>query len=503
MKKFRILAVIVVMLLCITALASCDKISVDKVNEDPMAAISNGASLTFANTPLSGFTAENSKVAYELSASDEENDFDMAVYTDAETGGFVFDMAMESPSDYEWDEESGESEATGTETITAALYLVDGKLVVSSSLLEDVIGTDTIGIALDLTEEKIKESELYKALVEVSGLSEEEFEEAFTSVSIDNIEKAVEDYAAAVKELYASVYEDVESAAEETLTMGDEEVKTIAVTLTINEKFTDDLADLTVTLVKDVVKCVEESGELTDVDIEEIATEISDAMPEISGEQTYYLSAKTGALVKMTQSFEVTATVDEETSSFSQESEITFGADPTKSLMPAFTYEIEVDGEKTSIEAESAIEEDKLVVTGNIADDTNDYKADFTFKIDSEGEFTLTVETEDNDYEVTGSITSTENEVSLKADLSKAHDEGEASVEDLELTVKFGEELPSLPKYKDILSYTYDELEELFTDYGYDYDYDYGYDSRYDAEFFRGELEYAYGEEQLNESHVR
>ena len=100
MKKLRIYAIIVALILTITALASCDTLKLEDVQADPLKYVTDGADLTFGSTPFADISLDQDKVSYQLGVDGENEHLDLALYLDMVAMKGAFDLAMENTYSY-------------------------------------------------------------------------------------------------------------------------------------------------------------------------------------------------------------------------------------------------------------------------------------------------------------------------------------------------------------------------------------------------------------------
>ena len=469
MKKFRLIAILAMIVVALAAFTGCNKISAKDVEENPAEYVAEGTRLTFEKTALAPITENQDKVSYEVKVKGMGNTFDLGVYLDmAEKKGAVDFKSKIGEDDYV------------TET-DGALYYGDNKLVIKSEMLKDVFETDAVGLDLGITYKDFEKSGIYELLDTNGALTDESRDMLKKLMGKDGISKIVTELGESVADLSKEQYKfgDVQ---EETVTVGEKEVKVITVTATLNEDAFSDLVDGIVDTVQDVAKDV--GADISDEDAKEFTSSIMDSIPEMSGEYKYYLSKKTGALIKIESESE-TSVYDEyfdETTTTEATFEITFGEDPTKILLPSFEYESKnSDGDKITFKGESKIEDAMLVTEGKYVLKSEDEKHTLEFVSEiGTSEFELTVDDGEEEYPVTGEYETTDTETEIKIDMTEAYGEDEeVEIEDIKLTITCGEELPEPPKYKDILGLTMDDItaimENVFGSYipGFDDDMDY------------------------------
>ncbi len=476
MKKFRIAAIIMALFMVLASLAACgEKLNVETVNADPMTYINEGMKLTLDGTPFAKLVDPSDKAAFDIKIDSEETKIDLSLALDAAAMKGAMELEYEAPESYEFDEETGEETPVGSAKNSFAAYYADKQLAIKTDLLKDYLGTDSVGVDFGMTKEELKETELYKALVNILGITEEDFSELETAVDFEAVKKAINGYIDDIKKISTEEFT-VGEATEETLVIGETEVKTIVVPLTYNEKTMDNIVGETMQMLTDIIGAVKEEylegSEMTEDDIKEALKEATELMPEMKQTVKYYLSAKTGALVKITTENE-TKSEDElgETVVTKTNFEIVFGADPTAAFLPTFTATNNSNGNKLTVDGKSSVVDGKFVLEGNLAydekeEDEGDGSLTYKFELGTDGAYTLTLTNTSKDAEkddvvvITGTLKATDNGIEFSADLRKAYDEEIAGddITDIKLTVTLGQDVPAMPEYKNIFDFKEEDL---------------------------------------------
>ncbi len=466
MKKLRIAALVAALLLTVTALAGCDKLKIDDVKADPIKYVTDGMALTLDGTPFANITEAAKKGSYQIALSGEDFYSDAKLYLDTEAAKGSVEFEMEAPSEYDIDEETGELTTVATEKVALDAYYADKKIVIKSDLLNDYAGTDAIGLDMSVTEEDFKASALYDALLSMAGITEDDLAETESAINVGDITKAFSDYVNAVAEIGKNSLEFGE-IAEEVIDIDGKEVKTVAVPFTVKEDIYDSIFDEAINMVKAVSKAMGE--EMSEDQLADTKAIMEKSLPEYKAGGKYYLSAKTGAVVKETADVEVMLKVEEDVATtFKTKSEMTYGADPTDAFLPAVNLEMDVDGEKLTVSGKSSVTDGKFVFDGEVKVDAeadeDDTNGTFKFELASDGKFDLTLKDDAEDMTVSGTFTSDETKTELTIDLSTAYGEDEAAeITDIKLVITAGEEVPALPEYKDILDMTEEDLAPIIS----------------------------------------
>ncbi|MBE6588376.1 MAG: hypothetical protein E7647_08195 [Ruminococcaceae bacterium] len=482
MKKFRIFAMVLMLFVAIAVFTGCNKLKTEDVEKDPVNYVMEGSKLTLSESEFSPVIDPKDKIAYELKLKGEGQSSNIGLYLDTKEQKGSVDISSKTSYASDFGDESYSQETN----IDAAIFYEDKKIVVKSEMLEDVIGTDAVGLDLGFTYDELKESGIWELLEQFGAITEESTGAIETLLESDGLTKLFTGYVEGLQKLAEEQYE-VGEVEETTVKIGDKEIKAIAVSMSVNEDIYADIMEKTGDLLVKLSNLIGE--EMTEEDKEALMSTLNDSIPEMSGDYTYYLSKKTGALIKMEAETKSETTLEfmgeSETEKSECSFEIVFGEDPTEKLLPSFTLEYSQKSEYVDntikIEAESREEDGKFIMEGKGTAESDGEKSttELTFEYEN-GEFTLSgKDDDDNEYEISGEIESSENEFKVKLDLSKAYGEDEdlyGVPTEIELSVTYGEDVPKLPEYKDILDFTVEDLSMLLggvdPDFGYDADYD-------------------------------
>lgn len=453
MKKLRIFALAAMVFVLLAAFTGCNKLKAEDVESDPLKYLTEGMKLTFRSTPFSPMLEKQDKIAFEVDAKNDTYKAGFDVYLDAaEKKGAV---KYSTSSDY------GDGNEYGMD---AELYYADGKLVINNGYLYDLFKTNAVGIDLFTKYKDFEKSALYDALVENEVITDENEKMLEKLMGKDGISKIISETFDSVQKLFSEQYK-YDSVEEDTITVDGKEIKVIVVSASLNEDIFTDTVESVIDSVKDVAKLTD--GDFSDEDAKELIDSVKKSLPKMKGEYKYYLSKETGALIKMESETEskVYDEYTEETTKSETSFEVTFGSDPTKIILPSFEYVTKIaDDKKTTVEGETRIEDGKLIVEGmgtsKNGDEKNEVELLCTF---GDGEFEITGDDGEEKYSIKGEFETSEKEIDVSIDLSDAYGEDEYDgIEKLSFTVIFGEDVPELPKYKDILDITSEDLENLF-----------------------------------------
>lgn len=431
MKRIRIIALALSLLLVFPLLVSCDKLSLDAVKEDPLKAVEEGVRLLLKKTPFAALSEESAARSYrlELDALDFEAEAEAAVDTEAEKS--FFDLLMTS----------------GEEKVDLAFFSKGSEIALKSSFLNELFGTDTLGVDLEVSEEEWKNSALYGALeafglIELLGESQSQNEDAA---------EALETFLSDVENLWV-----VENVAEEAVGFEDgKEVGAICVTMKLDEKKLEDAVE---TLLESLLLSVEEGA---DTDPDAVKEAVLEALAELHYTEKTYLSKKSGVLLKTAFDFTLKSETEEEELDLSVKCEASFGSDPEALFLPKLDLEMTVNGETLTLNVTSKVEELKLAVRGDLKMDAEGEEADkkgaFTLAIDADGNYELVLLDEEDrpaeDVKLTGKLCATENGVEWSLNASA---EGEET--SLKLVVTTDANVQALPEYKDVLSLGEEEV---------------------------------------------
>lgn len=447
MRRKRWLALVLTVLLALplSLLTGCDAISVEDVKADPMKFVEDGFKLSIGNTPLAALQNENDKMSVAVEGNFEGAELDFKLAMDELAKKCVLDLAFESES----------------AAFAGSMYYNGNAIAVKSDFLKDLFGTDTVGMDIHVTLESLKKSPLFLALMELSGMSAEEFEASLKEViDFETLEKALKDLEKYTGDLPKD-FNKVTGVAEETVVIDGVEIDTIVITSEWDKEAYEDAVKKLSDLMKDLTKAA--GGEQTDID--NAGLQISTA-PTVATTK-YYLAAKTGALVKVTSESTVEQEAGKETVKTESAYTVTFGATPEVMFMPAFTVDVKQKDLTFAIDGKSSIVDGELVIAGDAKLDAGETEKEGSYKlaVDVHGDYVLTLFEEDgkeSDMLVRGTIESDENSFELSCRLI----EGDKNRGILSISVTYGEEVPDVPEYKDLLGLTQDELLPILQMFG-------------------------------------
>lgn len=471
MKMTKIIALLLSVFMIVTMFAACgvdDTTTDDDIEEttpdtepekdpkevlkeaivaNPQQAIADAMVLALAESAPEGMAGENKAIKIDFEMSDTEN---------AIIASLAFDpTTMTAALDAKYDVDG--------EKLEGSAYIKGAEIAVKSDLLTEYLGYDCVGVDLDITKDTIVNSNLYKALPELLGVTEAELTELMDTVDIDAVITAVKTYITGVKDLYATAYVASAPVEEKTMINGTE-VECFVVTYTIKENLVDDLVGLTVKLIEDLSAVIEET-EYTEEDLKQMVESLSDSMPDTSGETKYYVSVATGALVKVEGNAKMSVT-DEygDTYDTNETFDITFGADPTTDFSPAFKFEMNDGYSTTTLTGETTKADGKTTLSGELTStysfgeesepevETNKYS--FTLNSDNTFEFKL-VDAWDDEYSFNGTLEISGNTVTVGLDPEVF---GEDGPDVAKVTVTFGAAVPEMPEYKSIFDFTAEDI---------------------------------------------
>ncbi|MBQ7836076.1 MAG: hypothetical protein IJ389_02355 [Clostridia bacterium] len=469
MKKLRILSILLAMAMLVTVFTGClnptsddpdttdepvdPKVTfINTAKADPAKAISDGMALTFSRSKLKPFASDSNTVCYEMKLYDDKGE-EITAVIDLDNANETGAITLTSTD-------------TDTVTDTAAIYFKGSEFAFKYAEFEEAFGTDTIGIDTNITVDSFKSSSFYKALPELMGLTQEEFDTEMADIDIDTVITSATTFVTNVKKLLDEVYT-IDTPVEDTVTVGGEEIEVLVITSTLKANLVDDLTGELVKLVEDIMTATGDiSEDITEEEMNSIVKGMADSMPDLSDQTKYYISVETGAVVKIEGSSKVSF-VDEydETSETTTVYDITFGKDPTKEFLPGFSYKITNDTSDILITGKSEIADGSFVfdgeLTATIGEETE--SGTYVFTLDNAGAFVLTLTDEDGTVSASGTLTAADNKVTLTADLSELYEEDETDVPThFDITVTFGGTAPTMPEYKSILDMNADELSAIF-----------------------------------------
>ncbi len=462
MRKLRVLSLILAILLVLPLMFACKNndekvtdeggektsavkgpITVSDVEKNPLKVLGNGRALAMEASPFAALPTGDG-LSMELSLSDGGSNAASLVVSASNDLDAYFKM---------------DADIQG-EALEVESYFVDGQLVVKSELLEEFFGTDALGVNLLTFLEDLPDSEFFEAVLEMSGASLGADEEMiFDLMSDPAITRMLSDLMDEITALLENLQK-YEISGEETLSVGGTDVSVIVVEQVLNEAAFDTFIDRVFEIVVDAVleiapklgaelpseaeleEAMEEARESAKLEIDRTLEQIQ------LGDATYYLSEDTGALVREEFAFEPLLSW-----------ELTYGADPTAEFLPEFVFSMMVDGDELCLTGKTVKDGDSTVTSGDVSitsqGDVEGGTYTFTHKASGDFEFAAYEDGEEI-FTVTGALRTTANGFDLDLDLPIDGD-------NYTLGVKFENKasVPSVPKYKNILDFSLEDLTGL------------------------------------------
>ncbi|MBR6530664.1 MAG: hypothetical protein IKT43_04540 [Clostridia bacterium] len=429
MKKLRIIAVILCILLVFSCMVSCDKLSAKSVEKDPAKAVQEGVRLLLQNTPFAALTEESEQTFVELQATAGEESVSVNGALDlAKVQAFLDINAKFEDQDF-----------------AGALFLDGKKIAVRHESFTELFGNDVIGLDFGMTKEAFEKSNLYGVLedlgiwagLEQAGITDEKLQQ--------------------VLDLFAEF-----CAQEIPVTV---EVKECAVVAESGKE----LPAVCVKYVPDAEKVSERSKQLVEDVFEILGISAEDfGLEEYLGaldfdlncSESYYLSKKSGVLLRVEQESEYSVAGSEEKGSYSFD--LTFGEEPEKVFLPSAKYTYTYDDAEVEIVAKSRIEDLKLVTDVTIESDVVEgVVGKLALTVDAEGNFTLKFlekDGEESGISAQGKLTQVEGGVQISATFNN---ESESVDVNLDLTLKNKGEMPAMPRFKDLTMLTAEDFAKL------------------------------------------
>ncbi len=466
MKKTGLFAFLALLTAALCLLSSCgEKLTQKKVESDPMAYVREGIRLTAKDLPLADLAEKTGeKFSGVLSYKEEQRDLSATFGADPAAKKGALSFELKSPQTEE------EAENAFPIPTKGDLYLDGTKIAARLDLLRDIVGSDTVGLDLAALKE-IKKTTLYRSFLEVSGMTEEQFDQ-MTGESLGNfpgVEKLEELEQEFLKKIKPILEDELEATgvAEEEITLDGKPVRTVAVSHSLKESAYKALGEEIGKYVREVVALFGEEAQES----------FSDALPKnpfdaIKVEQSgkSYLSVRTGELLRQETDLRVTpADPDAEPSGVSAlhlKSDVSFGADPAAAFLPAFEICFETEGEnagKLLLKGATASGDGARTLDGTFSFEKGEEKKEigYRFVYEDSGDYKLTVQLDRISADVLkGTCKRTADGLSCTAVIFDPHREGQEGGE-LSLDLRFNAEIPAMPAYKDLLELTPEELRAL------------------------------------------
>ncbi|MBQ7302195.1 MAG: hypothetical protein IJW89_01270 [Clostridia bacterium] len=436
-KRWLALVLTVLLALPLSLLTGCDAINAEDVKADPMKFVDSGMALTLG---LTSSEDEFETLKCSVSGNVDDTEFDATLAMDALMERCALELLF------------GEN--------GISVYYDENDVAIKSDLLKDLFGTDTVGFDVNTTEEALMESPTFLALLEILGMSAEEFESNLSAPTASSgLESVLEDVENNFEALLES--DGVITVTEETIHIDDEQIDTIAVDVEFDSEILKKLSQNGMELGIEYLKMVG----LDDAVIQQIAD--SAETVAVNTETKYYLAVKTGALVKTTWNQEQELKVNGKTTTVTIDLAWTFGATPEVVLLPAFDCEVTFNEMAFSLDGKSSIDNGKLVMNGSgkIVTGEKEENGTYTLTVESDGDYMLQLFDDENE-KVTSIISGTMHEDENGMELTAKIVVEESEIADLSFAFTVDEAVPTVPEYKDLLALTKDELLSILQNIG-------------------------------------
>jgi len=465
MKKTGLFAFLALLTAALCLLSSCgEKLTQKKVESDPMAYVREGIRLTAKDLPLADLTEKTGeKLSGVLSYKEEQRELSATFGADPAAKKGALSFELKSPK-------TEEAENGFPIPSKGELYLDGTKIAARLDLLRDIVGSDTVGLDLAALKE-IKKTTLYRSFLEVSGMTEEQFDQMTGEIlgnfpGVEKLEELEQEFLKKIKPILEDELE-ATGVAEEEITLDGKPVRTVAVSHSLKESAYKALGEEVGKYVREVVALFGEEAQES----------FSDALPEnpfdvIKVEQSgkSYLSVRTGELLRQETDLRVTP-ADPETdsvgvSALHLKSDVSFGADPAAAFLPAFEICFETEGEnagKLLLKGATASGDGARTLDGTFSFEKGEEKKEigYRFVYEDSGDYKLTVQLDRISADVLkGTCKRTADGLSCTAVIFDPHREGQEGGE-FSLDLRFNAEIPAMPAYKDLLELTPEELRAL------------------------------------------
>ncbi len=471
MKRTGLIALLALALAALFLLSGCgEKLTVKKVEADPVAYLEEGGRLSLQNTPLAFLSDQpaGDGIGGEWSVSAKGFSALLSFAADSAAGKGSLDLNVKMPAD---------AVAEGApEKIEGSLFFDGGKLVLKSGLLGDFFGTETVGLDLAGLED-LKNTGTFRSFLALTGMTEEEleaqlgsFDEAGLKELKDKLKEAYEklgEFVEKVRAFSADMYE-VTGVTEGTVTFDGKEIKTVVVAYAVRENYYRDFMKIFEDLFNEL-KAVFPSEEAEEESGISFADDLFDGL-SISVSGKAYLSAKTGALLRDVS--EVKMTGDGEEITFS--TDLFLGADPTTLPLPALDLRITAEGGEIRLQAVSSYADKKLTTDGTVTIRKNgeEEKEELSFRLEyaEDGAYTLTLtdktdgEEKEKTLTITGVFKKEGDGLTWTANIEENEEHGIPAIS-LSVKLRFDAEIPAAPAYKDLLGLTEEDLTPLLAQF--------------------------------------
>lgn len=321
------------------------------------------------------------------------------------------------------------------------IYSKDGECAVSNEML---LGENVIGFDAKTLKEDLKDS----VLLELLGISYDELTEQLDDsiFEVKDYAEARANFEKAIKDVLVNCETEV---AEQTVTTNGEDAKAICVTYNMDEDAIVAVFDAYEELLGNVNSSVSNDYSMYFDNLSKAV-----AAADMGGKLTFAINPDKKVI--MQASMDVTGTVDGEEDSAS----IVFDLGKVPANSDKFSVEFKSTEETASIIYDRTEKDGKFCRNISIKADNDELSFEFVYD-KANAEFTVTSSESDGDV-ISGTIKSSENEMSITLDKMGIPDTEDLTVS---LTVKNTADVKDVPEYKKITDMTAEELQTVITSF--------------------------------------
>lgn len=467
MKK-KLLALLLVVVTVTSMFTGCSKsLSLKEVQADPAAYIEAGLDKTLSSSPIGKLLDIESKEAISFDLKLSPDDSDEYIKLNGGIGHKELAILLHADAYIE------------DENFKGSMFLDKENIAIKADDLNDIFGTDSVGIGLKDFNTRFKNSAIYSILNDmISSMAGTDgtISDAISELGIDKIdfEKITKSYNTLLDEIQklqkeCTLYEITEGKT----TIDGKKINTFQITTKISDDFSSKFSKLAINFYKDVIDAIPTALiEMDEDEIEDLLDEVKDSLSSLvfKSEITYTLAKKGGAVLEIQEHFnqKFTSELFDEDMTQSSDSKITFGNDPENVFAPQieFTHvlndktKVTFIGESTIDKKEQALVFDATITTKIFENekwtsDGDPIKLGLT--INKDGEYNCSYKSEYDKYSASGTFEIDGAKIKFTSKIKDEFDD----VINVKLDVNLDAEKPAKFEYEDILSWNEDKWKTI------------------------------------------
>lgn len=450
MRKKKTLCLILTAVLTLSLFAGCkgkddtpnQKSILDMAKEAPAEAIQNAEKLTLSKSPFASLpnTRGSENVGIKVNANYDGSNIEMGLVSAL---GDVFSMSAYLKA-------QNPDKENADQWVKLSTYVDETGIGLNAENNYSDVNKESIGVKFKDIQQRFLSSDLYNRFIKASASEEEisEFEEMLESGKISETINTLKNMVDKLSDLVSGEAE--YAVTEETITINEADVACVKIVQTTPEETQNEIVNTYVKLAQTLLQGEPQLGSETD-------TLSNYIKAQLDSTTTYYINAKTGALVKIVTT-SGTKPNSETADGMTQYNETTidFGKNPEKTFSANVTSVIESADGKQTMTAQFSEEGDKFKIAGSIVNDLGD-TGNFVIFIDKENKFEVKYDTEYGyTISITGNFEISESDARFSVSDLKVNDEPIPLT--LSVEINYKEDAPEKFEFTDILDMTEEEI---------------------------------------------